>query len=104
MYDLLHSLHQHQSTKINPKVHDQKSSLIETGKSENPTIDYKDKKNLKKNRDSKLLSPYFSPYPFIASGQARAKLEPKGCNIDKGLISKLFTGCQYPCKRSHLRC
>ena len=41
-----------------------------------------------KNKDSKLLSPYLSPYPFIASGQARAKLEPKGCNIDtgKGLV------------------
>ena len=26
-------------TKINLKVHDQKSSLVETGKSENPTIE-----------------------------------------------------------------
>ena len=44
--------------------------------------------NLKKNKDSKLFSPYLSPYPFMASGQARAKLEPKGCNIDtgKGLV------------------
>ena len=40
--------------------------------------------NLKKNKDSKLLSPYLSPYPFIASGHTRAKLEPKGCNIDTG--------------------
>ena len=47
-------------TKINLKVHDQKSSLVETGKSENPTIECKDEKNLKKNRFKTVVTVFFT--------------------------------------------
>ena len=46
--------------------------------------DTRNNKRSEEESEFKSLSPYLSPYPFIASGQARAKLEPRGCNIDTG--------------------
>ena len=50
----------------------------------------------------KSLSPYLSPYPFIAS--TRAILGPKGCNVDigKGFASKLVHGLSFSVQKGFL--